>query len=279
MKIDELHDKLFDVLCTVDDICQKENVRYFLDGGTALGAVRDGDFIPWDDDMDLKVLAEDYDAFKAAMEKHLPPHLHFVEPMELSPGFFDFTARICDDRWTIRKETEEDRYYKNLENRVGTDVFVMSKTPAGARRCKWLIIRVKILYGLAMAHRYRIEYEKYGFLQKCQVAFLATVGKLVPLSTVYRRLRKLTYRWQDETDTFRIKITGPAKNLRCYPESCYRGQTTATLRDRAFPVVSGYDTEFTIRYDENWRIPQREGDFIRHLDEEDREPAGTEETS
>ena len=41
MTIEELHDQLFSVLCIVDDICRKENVRYFLDSGTAIGAVRE----------------------------------------------------------------------------------------------------------------------------------------------------------------------------------------------------------------------------------------------
>ena len=129
MKLEELQDRLFEVLCTVDDICIKENVRYFLDSGTALGAVREHNFIPWDDDLDIKVLAEDYPAFKAAMEKNLPEHMHIVEPDIFAPGFFDFVVRIYDDRWLLREETEEDRYYKNYQNRVGADIFLVSYVP------------------------------------------------------------------------------------------------------------------------------------------------------
>ena len=44
MNIVQLHDNLFELLCLIDDICRKENVRYFLDGGTAIGAVREKGF-------------------------------------------------------------------------------------------------------------------------------------------------------------------------------------------------------------------------------------------
>ena len=56
MKIDELHDKLYELLMTVDRICTENQLHYFVAYGTAIGAVWEGDFIPWDDDMDINVL-------------------------------------------------------------------------------------------------------------------------------------------------------------------------------------------------------------------------------
>ena len=125
--IEELHDKLFDFLYIVDDICQKENVRCFLDSGTEIGSVRKKDFIRWDDDMDVKILAEDYLEFKAAMEKNLPIYTHLVEPT----AFYDFTVRICDERYTIKNPSAENGLYRNYQNYLGTDVFVFVQGTRG----------------------------------------------------------------------------------------------------------------------------------------------------
>lgn len=59
------------------------------------------------------------------MRKHLPEYLHFIEPQDYSPAFYDFIPRIYDERYPLREETAEDRYYKNYQNRIGIDVFIL----------------------------------------------------------------------------------------------------------------------------------------------------------
>ncbi len=73
-------------------VCEEENVTYHLTGGSALGAVRHGGFIPWDDDMDIDILGSDFDRFEKA-----------------------FLARFSDKYWlhTYRKKN-----YGMLVNRV-----------------------------------------------------------------------------------------------------------------------------------------------------------------
>ena len=58
-----LHARLVEILADIDRVCRQNNLQYFLGGGTALGAIRHGGFIPWDDDMDLCMPRADFNRF------------------------------------------------------------------------------------------------------------------------------------------------------------------------------------------------------------------------
>jgi hypothetical protein len=52
-------DQVYDLMKTFDELCRKHEIRYFANGGTLLGAIRHNGIIPWDDDADVGIMAED----------------------------------------------------------------------------------------------------------------------------------------------------------------------------------------------------------------------------
>ena len=63
LSTEEVQNKLLNVMIEFDKFCRNKNLRYYLIGGSLLGAVRHGGFIPWDDDMDVGMLRDDYERF------------------------------------------------------------------------------------------------------------------------------------------------------------------------------------------------------------------------
>lgn len=63
----EIKEHLLNLLLSFDEFCKKNNINYFLSGGTLLGAVRHQGFIPWDDDVDLMMVRCEYEKLKKAI--------------------------------------------------------------------------------------------------------------------------------------------------------------------------------------------------------------------
>lgn len=72
--------KQLDILLHIDAVCQRHNIPYWLDAGTLLGAVRHGGFIPWDDDIDIAMRAEDLQRFLEVAPAELPDNLYVQNP-------------------------------------------------------------------------------------------------------------------------------------------------------------------------------------------------------
>ncbi len=102
---------LLELLLKFDSICKENGIRYWLDSGTLLGAVRHSGFIPWDDDIDVCILDSDYSKAKKLLKANSHPPFEYQTSHKgqtrLCPRFVDNSKSITRSvSWSPTPKTE-----------------------------------------------------------------------------------------------------------------------------------------------------------------------------
>ena len=96
---EELKNSQMNILKFIDRVCKENDISYFVNYGTLLGAIRHKGFIPWDDDIDICLYREDYERFLNVV-KELKDERYKVLDYDSSDWYFQNFAVILDD-WTV----------------------------------------------------------------------------------------------------------------------------------------------------------------------------------
>lgn len=267
MVLCELQEHLFDILCKIDEICHLENIPYMLAGGTMLGAVRDQGFIPWDDDIDIFVWRKDYSVLREALLKHLPPYYQLTEPDSFLPFFYDFICRVQDVRYTFRTPNEEDIFYKNKQNYISVDLFLLDN---GANTLAGLNVRAfchRFIYCLAMGHRFRIDWRKYPIFQRLFLCPLIKIGTLIPMKNLLECQKKICNFHHDKPGKYCMVTNDLPQNLSLpYLRIWFTDTVMMKFWNRYFPVQAGYDEKLTLQYGDYMHPPKDRNLYVQHSD-------------
>lgn len=120
--------KLLEMLKFIDEVCRQDGIPYWLSSGTLIGAMRHGGFIPWDDDVDVEMLATDFPRFKAAVERRGDPR-YVVQTTENDPEFLFAFGKLRD----LGSLVEESNGLDSLLKYRGCYIDIFTLAPSSSR--------------------------------------------------------------------------------------------------------------------------------------------------
>lgn len=267
----QLLDNLYALLIEFDRICRKYNITYFLHCGTLLGAVREKDFIPWDDDIDLIMPQTELERFNEVVSSELAAGYHWDYP-EDKPSFLTFHASLQDAAHPRPVAPGEEFLFTVFPS---LDIYSMDNTSNSWLLRQFHFIDSCICYGLGLAHRETRQFlypNHYTFFQFIVAKALRFLGKFTSLQGVYKRWHRMSARYRDRKNCRYVIISSEVPTR--YKESFFHSAIFAStvempIRDRMFPCAVGYDEQLTRLYGDymtpppeneriNYHVPQAE---------------------
>lgn len=260
-----IHDCNLEMLSYLKEICTKNDIPFYLWGGTLLGAVRHKDFIPWDDDADVVMFKKDFEKLKAAIEKSPDERFEFENNFE-SEVFIEFISKIVYKDSKIHSDADD-----FTVDQLHLDIFLLNNT---SDRKFFRVLHgllLKFIYGMAMGHREvsRInERFEYSFVQRLSARTLSILGKLVPF-TLLKKWHNAAAGMFDGRDTGYVFCTNNAPTClgekHSHPRKVYEKTIWAPFRGTEMPVPSGYDVILTSGYPNYMQLPPPEKRKPDHL--------------
>ena len=194
--------RMLEILKIVDKICRKNNIPYFLESGTLLGAVRHGGYIPWDDDIDISVFLSDYSRLRKALQEQLPSTMVFQDTTT-DANYPMLIAKVRDTESYI----EEDYSAKLKHKGLYIDIFPLEKIPCW----KWKQF-LDYIYGHCgrALHNYYSSKDKvlsaliFPFA-KVLILLTRLINKLIPTDNVSFQYGRKTYVQYNLKDIFPLK--------------------------------------------------------------------------
>ena len=244
-KLQTIQSVLFQILCEIDRICKRYSIPYFLAGGTLLGAVRHQGFIPWDDDLDVMMLRQDYEKFLTVVQDELPEQLFLQTPStEDGDHYLISKIRLSDTVFS----SEYLMNFPRLHNGIFVDVIAQDYT-ANTRLGQKLHLKLSSLArglvfkkwsgGSAAAVRGK-SYAVFDLI-KCMLSIRILERFQNWVLTLFNRFpgRKYLY------DSMGVNI---AKGV--YPAQWLSGSVNVTFCGREFPAPADYDSYLRYLYGE-----------------------------
>lgn len=240
------------ILKEVHKICEENNIKYFLSDGTLIGAIRHQGFIPWDDDLDIGMLREDYEKFCKIAPQILSENF-ILQNFQTDKGYgLQFGKVILKNTvWIEKVAKNTNRQWSGIY----IDIFPYDNITENKKMQK-LINRLYIfIQGLILIKFKYINISNYESMAKK----LKYVLKKIYLCTISKKLLiyirdSICKRYLNKSNTLVTKYGGNFyKNQN--PYNFYKDLTLQTFEDTSFYIPKNYDKILKNLYGNYMEIP------------------------
>ena len=189
----QVQEKILEVMKYIDKLCRENGITYFIMGGTALGAVRHGGFIPWDDDLDIFMTPDQYARFKDVFQKE-NSDLFVLQEWKTTEQYLEY-AKVRMSGTTFIEESFKDR--KDLHQGVYVDIMILHKVPDNGFIQKRIYYYSKFVTLLGLSQR---NWTPHNGFQSFMLVLLKILPTKLMAKTAYRNI----YKYDDLQDGFKF---------------------------------------------------------------------------
>lgn len=249
LEINEIRKLQLDILDSVSEFCDKNNISYWLDHGTLIGAVRHKGYIPWDDDIDIGMLREDYERFI----KSYSADNYFVLSLLSDKHHFNAFAKICDNRTVL----EEGKY----RYCVSVDLFPYDNAPSDINACKKTYKKRDRLVNLWKYSQ--ADNKIHGMPLSVAFKYLRRfLLKLIGPDYFVRKIDKNAKRFYNNESEYVADYTG--QSYFHIKKSDILPVIKAPFEGKYYKIPSGYDLILKGRYGDYMQLPPVEEQVNKH---------------
>lgn len=251
------------LLHEIDRICQKYHIPYFLYAGTLLGAVREQNFISWDDDADIGFLRKDYETFLKIAPSEISGPYELILPNQTG-GFYDLIAKLTYKDSRLHSHKPEDDFYNDKCSRISLDIYIIDNTFSNRALFQMQCFALKSLYGMMIGKRFQISWDKYSLSERIQVKILSTLGKPFSLTVLMRWYDYISQIHGQTPSPYVFTSNSIVQKLSVrYQYEWFIRTVPSALGTHIFQIPEGYESVLKARYGD-YMTPQRESFSIQH---------------
>ena len=231
-----LHEQLLIIMDDIDRVCREHNIEYTLSDGTLLGAVRHKGFIPWDDDMDIRMTRDEFDRFQEIYEKEKNTDFIIGHPCNL------VTYSIINPNYRIPGMVQTDNSIVN----PWVSVFPMDKAPKSAFRSWIKTTIIRFLSGMAGKPP---QYPNFPQKSKRMWDVSSAVGKVIGSARAKRWYHLLCVSDNNSnTGLYACYAFNSKETYYRHPEYFYTAYQDIVFEDRTYRGITHYDEYLTKDY-------------------------------